>query len=77
MAIFALFSVAGFGVPVRWTRLEGNTTAVQTLGEVERIGIMTSTGRLAPRDATVQVLILPVLLAVWSLAVAVIAEVVA
>jgi hypothetical protein len=37
---------------------------------------MTNTGRLAPRDAAVQMLILPVLLVVWGLAVAVIAAVV-
>jgi hypothetical protein len=37
---------------------------------------MTNTGRLAPRDATIQVLILPVLLVTWGLAVAVIAAVV-
>ena len=77
MAIFALFIVAGFGIPAIWTRLAGNTSAPQTLGEFERSGIMTETGRLAPRDATVQVLILPVLLVVWGLAVAVIAAVVA
>lgn len=77
MAIFALFIVAGFGIPAIWTRLAGNTSAPQTLGEFERSGIVTETGRLAPRDATVQVLILPVLLVVWGLAVAVIAAVVA
>lgn len=77
MAIFALFIVAGFGIPAVWTRLAGNTSAPQTLGEFERSGIMTETGRLTPRDATVQVLILPVLLVVWGLAVAVIAAVVA
>ena len=77
MAIFALFIVAAFGVPALWTRLAGNTTAPQTLGEFERNGIMTSTGRLAPHAATIQVLILPVLLVVWGLAVAVIAAVVA
>lgn len=77
MAIFTLFIVAGFGVPALWTRLAGNTSEPQTLGEFEACGIMTSTGRLAPRDATIQVLILPVLLVVWGLAVAVIAAIVA
>jgi hypothetical protein len=77
MAIFVAFIVAGFGVPAVWTRLAGNTTAPQTLGEFETRGVMTHTGRLAPRDATIQVLILPVLLVVWGLAVAVIAAIVA
>ncbi|RNJ61906.1 MAG: hypothetical protein EDM03_10355 [Porphyrobacter sp. IPPAS B-1204] len=77
MAIFVLFIVAGFGIPTIWTRLAGNTSEPQTLGEFERRGIMTETGRLAPKDATIQVLILPVLLVVWGLAVAVIAAIVA
>lgn len=76
MAIFVVFIVAGFGVPALWTRLAGNTSAPQTLGEFEARGIMTATGRLAAKDATVQVMILPVLLVVWGLAVAVIAALV-
>jgi hypothetical protein len=77
MAIFVLFIIAGFGIPAIWTRLAGNASAPQTLGEFETRGIMTNTGRLAPRDAAIQVLILPVLLVIWGLAVAVIAAVVA
>lgn len=77
MAIFVVFIIAGFGVPALWTRLAGNTSEPQTLGEFEARGIMTNTGRLSARDATIQVLILPVLLVVWGLAVAVIAAVVA
>lgn len=77
MTIFALFIVAGFGVPAVWTRLRGNTSAPQTLGEFETRGVMTETGRLSARDATIQVLILPVLLVCWGLAVAVIAALVA
>jgi hypothetical protein len=76
MAIFVVFILAGFGVPAIWTRLVGNTSAPATLGEFGRNGIMTHTGRLAARDATIQMLILPVLLVCWGLAVAVIAAVV-
>jgi hypothetical protein len=76
MAIFVVFIIAGFGVPAVWTRLAGNTSAPQTMGEFGLKGIMTNTGRLAARDATIQVLILPALLVVWGLAVAVIAAVV-
>lgn len=76
MAIFVLFIIAGFGVPALWTRLKGNGSAPQTLGAFARDGVMTHTGRLAPRDATIQMLILPVLLVVWGLAVAVIAALV-
>ena len=77
MAIIVLLIVAAFAVPAVWTRLRDNTSEPQTLGEFETRGIMTNTGRLAPRDAAIQVLILPVLLVVWGLAVAVIAAVVA
>jgi hypothetical protein len=76
MAIFVLFIVAGFGIPAIWTRLAGNTTQPQTLGEFEAHGIMTHTGPLAARDATIQMLILPVLLVVWGLTVAAIAAIV-
>jgi hypothetical protein len=76
MAIFVVFIIAGFGIPAIWTRLAGNASAPQTLGEFEARGIQTHTGRLAAKDATIQVLILPVLLVVWGLAVAVIAALV-
>jgi len=76
MAIFVVFIVAGFGVPAIWTRLKDNASEPQTMGEFGLKGIMTHTGRLAPRDATIQMLILPVLLVCWGLAVAVIAAVV-
>ncbi|WP_086734442.1 hypothetical protein [Erythrobacter colymbi] len=76
MAIFVVFIIAGFGVPALWTRLAGNTSEPQTLGEFEACGIQTNTGRLAAKDATIQVLILPALLVCWGLAVAVIAAVV-
>jgi hypothetical protein len=77
LAICLVFIIAGFGVPTLWTRLAGNTSEPQTMGEFEARGIMTNTGRLAARDATIQVLILPVLLVIWGLAIAVIAAVVA
>ncbi|MBU7581020.1 MAG: hypothetical protein KAF27_11230 [Porphyrobacter sp.] len=73
MAIFVVFIIAGFGIPAIWTRLAGNTSSPQTMGEFEQRGIMTNTGRLAARDATIQVLILPVLLVIWGLAIAAIA----
>ncbi len=76
MAIFVVFIVAGFGVPAIWTRLAGNPSEPQTMGEFALKGIMTHTGRLAPRDATIQMLILPVLLVVWGMTVAVIAALV-
>ncbi len=41
--------------------------------EFSRIGINTYTGNMSAKDATGQVLILPVLILVWGLAIAVIA----
>lgn len=76
MVIFALFIVAGFGVPTIWTRLKGNTTKPLTMGQFEVQGIQTHTGICRPRDAAVQMLILPVLIVCWGLAVAIIAGVV-
>jgi hypothetical protein len=81
MAIFVVFVVGMFGVPAVWTQLkknglEENDTRPLTVGQFEAQGIMTHTGRLAPRDAKVQVLILPVLIVMWGLAVVTIAAVV-
>ena len=77
MVIFAGFIVAGFGVPMIWTRLANNRTKPMSYGQFENDGIMTNTGRCAPRDAAIQMLILPVLIVFWGLAVAIIAAFVA
>jgi hypothetical protein len=76
MAIFAVFIVAGFGVPTVWTRLKGNDSKPMTMGEFQQAGIMTHTGKLRPRDAVIQVLILPVLIVLWGLAAVTIAALV-
>ncbi|GMN02720.1 hypothetical protein [Erythrobacter sp. MTPC3] len=74
--IFAVFVVAGFGVPAVWTRLAGNDSKAMTMGKFKNAGIMTYTGRLAPRDAAIQMLILPVLIVLWACAVIAIAALV-
>lgn len=74
--IFGVFVVAGFGVPAVWTRLAGNNSEPMTMGKFKQAGIMTNTGRLAPRDAAIQVLILPVLIVLWACAVITIAALV-
>ncbi|UAB79513.1 hypothetical protein INR77_07605 [Erythrobacter sp. SCSIO 43205] len=76
MVIFAGFIIAGFGVPAIFTRLKGNDSKPMTWGQFEARGIMTNTGKCAPRDAAVQVLILPVLLVCWGIAAATIAAIV-
>lgn len=74
MAIFAFFIVAGFGIPAIWTRLNPEAKSrAMTPGRFRSQGVMTHTGRLAPRDATIQMLILPVLIVLWGLAVVMIA----
>lgn len=72
-AICAAIIIAGFGVPALWTRLRGNVSEPLSSDKFSRAGIMTHTGRLTPRDATIQVLILPVLIVLWACAVVTIA----
>lgn len=76
MVIFAVFIAGMFGVPAIWTRLKDNDTRPMTLGQFQQQGIMTHTGRLAPRDAAVQMLILPVLIVLWGIAAVTIAALV-
>lgn len=76
MVIFAVFIVAGFGVPAIFTRLKGNDDKPKTMGAFSQNGIMTHTGRLSPRDAAIQVLILPVLVVLWACAAVAIAALV-
>jgi hypothetical protein len=66
--MFAFIVVAGFGVPAIWTRLAPETRSrPKTWGRFQQEGIMTASGRTTARDATVQVLILPVLIFAWGL----------
>lgn len=76
-AIFAIFVVAGFGVPAIWTRLApDNPVKAKTWARFRREGIMTAYGCTTARDATVQVLILPVLIFLWGAVVVTIAALV-
>ncbi|UVI38477.1 hypothetical protein [Qipengyuania spongiae] len=68
MVIFALFIVAGFGLPALWTRLEpDHGTPQMPLDTLLRRGIATHTGHLPGRDAAVQMLMLPALIFAWGL----------
>ena len=73
MAIFGFVIVAGFGVPTIWTRMRENESKPHTWAAFSGKGIMTHTGPLAARDASIQVLILPVLILLWGIAVVTIA----
>jgi hypothetical protein len=73
--------VGMFGVPAVWTRIKSagladNETKPLTMGQFAKDGIMTATGRLAPRDAAIQMLILPVLIVLWGIATVTIAGIV-
>jgi hypothetical protein len=73
MMICAIYLVMAFGVPMLWSRINpAHTERALSWGEFSRRGIMTNTGQLTAREASVQVLILPVLILFWGLAVAII-----
>ena len=67
MAIFTVFVIAGFGVPAIWTRLAPKTDSKpMSFAKLRRDGIQTLTGRLAAKDAAIQMLILPVIIFCWG-----------
>ncbi len=76
MVIFAVFIAGFFGVPAIWSLLKDNVSRPLDPGSFARRGIMTYTGPLAARDATIQMLILPVLIVGWGGAIAVIVAIV-
>ena len=78
MVIFAFFIIAGFSLPAIWTRLAPNAGQKPplSLGRLFQHGIMTHTGLLSGRDATVQMLILPVLIVGWGVVTVAIAAIV-
>jgi hypothetical protein len=74
MVIFTFFIVAGFGIPTIWTKLSpGSAVKAKSWARFQRDGITSLTGHNTAGEATVQVLILPVLIVVWGLAVVTIA----
>jgi len=73
MVVFAGFIIIAFGLAGLWTRMEpDNDTTPMTWGQFGVRGIDTPSGRLMANEATVQVLMLPVLILGWGLAIAVI-----
>ena len=75
--IIAVFIAMYFAVPALWMRMKPeHPQRLTSWARFRRDGIMTPYGRATARDATVQVLILPVLLLCWGIAVVTIAAVV-
>ncbi len=78
MAICVIYLVMAFGVPALWTRMKRDSAvAPLSWDQFAHRGIVTHTGPLTASQATVQVLMLPVLILLWGVAVAVIAASVA
>ena len=75
MAIFAIFILAGFGVPALWAKVGPQTKSKQmSFAKLRREGIATLTGRLSARDASVQMLILPIIIFCWGISTVLIAS---
>lgn len=72
-AIFFMFVTMGFAVPAMWARIAPPKGRVPDWAEFRYHGIDCATGHLSAGAAISQVLILPVLILLWAVAVAIIA----
>lgn len=71
MSIFYIYIIMAFGVPALWVRMKpDHADRPLSWRSFMREGVDTHTGRLAGRDATVQVLLLPTLILGWGVAMA-------
>ncbi|WP_379547470.1 hypothetical protein ACFCW2_00920 [Qipengyuania sp. DSG2-2] len=78
MAIFVVFIGMFFAIPALFTRVKPKASdKPMSWGAFKRRGIMTHTGLLSPKDAAIQMMILPVLIVAWGLICITIAAVVA
>lgn len=74
LVLFAGFIIAAFGLAGWWAWMQPeNDTKPLTWGQFSHRGVQTATGPLSAGQASVQVLILPVLILFWGLCIAVIA----
>lgn len=74
MVIFTVYIAMLFGVPSIWARMQPATaTAPMTLGVFWKHGIQTHTGQNRAGTAAVQMLLLPVMILLWGVAVVAIA----
>lgn len=73
MAVCVTFIIGYFGIPAVWTRMAPGSSSKRSMGwnQFANRGIATLTGRLSAGEATVQMLILPILVVLWALAVAI------
>jgi hypothetical protein len=74
MVIMMGFVVIAFGLAGKWAGMQPrNDSAPLTWGQFSVRGIQTHTGQLSATEASIQVLVLPVLILGWGLTVAAIA----
>ena len=72
IAICVTYIAMAFGTPSLWTRIRPEAaTAPLSWAEFRRAGVATATGRLDATQASVQVLILPLVVLGWGVATAV------
>ena len=73
--VFVAFIVGFFLVPALWTRMKPDNSRTPALSWDEFLenGVDTATGRTPAVEATTLVLVLPVLILAWAIAIAVIA----
>ena len=77
MVIFAFFIIMGFGLAGKWASMQpDNDSDPLSWSQFRNRGIATLSGRLTAGQASVQVLMLPILILFWGMAVAIIAAVV-
>lgn len=73
LVVFAGFVIFAFGVAGYWTKMNpDNDNSPLTWRQLSSRGIQTLSGRLRAGEAAAQVLVLPVLIFAWGLAIAVI-----
>ena len=68
IAICVIYLTMAFATPLLWARIRPEESgAALSWNEFRRLGVMTATGRLDAGQATLQVLILPVLILAWGM----------
>lgn len=73
LVVMVGFIIVAFGLAGMWTTMQpDNDTSPLSWGQFSSRGIQTLSGHLTAGEASAQVLILPVLILVWGLAIAVI-----
>ena len=77
MAVFSVFIAGFFAIPAIWTRLApDNPVKHRKWDEFRRAGIHTNAGHNTAAEASIQVLLLPVLLFLWGVTTVTIAAIV-